>query len=91
VVVLNERERRVLARIERHLAESDPDLVRLFNGSAFASDAGRGPRMMLVVGLVLLVLGSVAAVVPIAMLGVAVAVMALWSAYSGSGFHPRLA
>lgn len=91
--MLNERERRVLARIERHLAETDPDLVRLFTGGPLKRGAASSPRVLLVIGLVLLVLGSAAAVIPVAMFGVSLAVVALFLAYLGpAGFgSPRTA
>lgn len=78
--MLSERERRVLARIERQLIESDPDLARLFAG-ADADSGGAAPTFLLVAGLALLVLGSLVAAVPVAVTGLALAVFALFTAH----------
>ena len=79
--MLSDRERRALARIERHLVESDPDLVRLFHRAARGPD-GTTPRFLLVTGLALLVLGSIVAAVPVALAGMMLAVFALFTAYA---------
>jgi Protein of unknown function (DUF3040) len=85
--VLNDRERRVLARIERELAASDPDLVRLFR-SARPSRVS-GPTLLLAVGLAVMVLGSALVSVPIAVLGMIVSCWALVAAYRAPiGFRP---
>lgn len=91
--MLNERERRVLAWIERHLTETDPDLVRLFHGGSPKISTNGPARSLLTIGLILLVLGSVAGAIPVGMFGVAISVLALWIAYAGSGGFgsPRLA
>lgn len=80
--MLSERDRRVLARIERHLIESDPDLARLFAGAA-PRDTGTTPTFLLVVGLALLVFGSIVAATPVAVAGMALAVFALFTSYAG--------
>lgn len=77
--MLNDRERRVLARMERELAASDPDLVRLFR-SARPSRVS-GPTLLLALGLAVMVLGSAMVSVPIAVLGMVVAAGALVAAY----------
>jgi Protein of unknown function (DUF3040) len=77
--VLNDRERRALARIERELAVSDPDLVRLFR-SARPSRVS-APTLMLAIGLAVMVLGSALVSVPIAVLGMIMASGALVAAY----------
>jgi hypothetical protein len=87
--VLSDRERRVLARIERQLIESDPDLARLFAGGAPRS-GGDTSTFLLVAGLALLVLGSIVAAVPVAVAGMALAVFALFTAHArptGLGGH----
>jgi hypothetical protein len=81
VLVLNERERRVLARIERQLIESDPDLARLFAGAG-RSSSGTAPTFLLVAGLALLVFGSIVAAVPVAVAGMGLAVFALFIAHT---------
>ncbi|MFC4946921.1 DUF3040 domain-containing protein [Pseudonocardia sp. GCM10023141] len=83
--MLSERERRILARIERHLVESDPDLARLFAGHlrAYRSTSISGAHtLMLVAGLVMLVAGSLLAVIPIAITGMVVSVFALFVAHT---------
>lgn len=85
--MLNDRERRVLARIERELTASDPDLVRLFR-SARPSRVS-GPTLLLALGLAVMVLGSALVSVPIAVLGMIVAGCALVAAYRAPiGFRP---
>ncbi|MDT7613237.1 MAG: hypothetical protein QOF00_684 [Pseudonocardiales bacterium] len=80
--MLSDRERRILARIERHLMESDPDLARLFAAKAARSGSSPVPTFMLVAGLALLVLGSVIAAVPIALAGMAMSLFALFAAHT---------
>lgn len=79
--MLSDRERWNLARIERHLAESDPEFVRLFRHAARGPD-GTMPRFLLVAGLALMVLGSIAAAVPVSVSGMMLAVFALFTAYT---------
>lgn len=82
--MLNERERQVLARIEHHLMITDPEFTRLFH--AFSPQrTGVSPRMLLVVGLLLLVLGAATTAVPIAILGMLMAAFAVVAAYQRSG------
>ena len=78
--MLSDRERRTLARIERELIASDPDLVRLFAGGAARDADGVAPIFLLVMGLALLVFGSLIAIVPIAVVGMIVSVVALFTA-----------
>lgn len=78
--MLSDRERRTLARIERELVASDPDLVRLFHGAAAGPTDSPAPIFLLVTGLVLLVLGSLIAVVPVAVVGMIFSVVALFTA-----------
>lgn len=78
--MLSDRERRTLARIERHLTESDPDLVRLFARAAARDSDSPTPIFLLVTGLALLVFGSLIAAVPVAVVGMIVSVVALFTA-----------
>lgn len=82
--MLNERERRVLARIEQHLVTSDPDFARLFQTAA-RRQAGTTPRMLLAVGLALLVLGAAVTAVPVAVLGMLISMVALVAAFQRNG------
>lgn len=86
--MLSEREHRVLARIERHLIETDPDLVRLFAGAGRRT-SGTGPTFLLIAGLALLVLGSIVAAIPVAVAGMTLAVFALFTAYTGGAGRGR--
>ncbi len=86
--MLNDRERRILARIERQLVESDPDLARLFDRHVAAGRVSSMPTFLLVIGLALLVLGSVVAAVPIAVAGMTLSIFALFTAYVRSGSRP---
>jgi hypothetical protein len=78
--VLSDRERRTLARIERELTTSDPDLVKLFVAAGLRDTSRPVPVLLLVTGLALLVFGSVIAVVPVAVLGMVLSVFALFTA-----------
>lgn len=82
--MLNERDRQVLARIEHHLAITDPDFIRLFH-SVTPQRSGVSPRTLLVVGLALLVLGAATSAVPIAVFGMLIAAFAVFAAYQRSG------
>lgn len=77
--MLNERERRLLAAMERHLGRTDPELVRVF-----AAPPPRRPAdpsvVLVVVGLAVLLLGAVAATLPIVLVGSALAGAGLWNA-----------
>lgn len=77
--MLSDRERRILARIERELTSSDPDFVRLFVPRR--APRVTGPALLLCVGLVVMVIGSAAVSVGIAVLGMAVCAIALVAAY----------
>lgn len=79
--MLNERERRMLARIERQLAETDPDFVRLFAAAGRGSDS-TVPTFLLVTGLALLVLGSLVVAVPVALTGITLSLFALFIAHT---------
>jgi hypothetical protein len=83
VLVLSDRERRTLARIERQLIESDPDLARLFTRAhRRGSSTSTMPTFLLVAGLALLVLGSIVAAVPVAVAGMTIAIFALFTAHA---------
>ncbi|WP_214367955.1 DUF3040 domain-containing protein [Pseudonocardia sp. H11422] len=92
--MLNDRERGVLARIEQDLTVSDPDLARLFStlgqvragrpGPRSMRAAGVAPRVLLVAGLILLLLGGASAI-PVAGIGVVLTMLALALAYTGAG------
>lgn len=82
--MLNERERQVLARIEHHLAITDPDFIQIFR-TATPQRAGVSPRLLLIVGLAVLVLGTATAAVPIAVFGMLIAAVAVVAAYQRSG------
>jgi hypothetical protein len=68
--MLSERDRRVLARMEEDLALSDPHLVRMFHEGPPRTPGHGLPSVLIVLGLVLAVAGSMIAVVPLALLGV---------------------
>lgn len=78
--MLSERDRRVLARIEEHLAQTDPDLVRLFREGPRRGRGNGLPGALIALGLLLAVLGSMLATVPVALLGVSMIVLALYVA-----------
>lgn len=82
--MLNDRERQVLARIEHHLAITDPEFMQLFR-IASPRRAGVNPTLLLVLGMALMVLGSAVMAVPVALLGMGVAASALVVAYRLSG------
>lgn len=89
--MISDRERRVLERIEAHLRETDPDLVRMFReGLPRAVDPGM-PRVLLVFGLTMVVLGAVAALVPVTLFGMMLTLVALWTASIGPGRSTRFA
>lgn len=81
---MNERERRALARIERHLAASDPRLARMF--AAHRHPDQSNPILLLAVGLAAILLGSVTATVPLVLLGTLSAASALVVAGRRGGF-----
>ena len=84
--MLSERERRILERIEQHLRSSDPDFVRQFHTAAASYRASSArPRLLLVVGLLLMVLGSALVAPPLAILGMGVALGALVLAHQRGG------
>ena len=69
-LVLSERELRTLARIERHIADTDPALAQVLSTGTLPRPRWANPTALLVTGLVLLVFGSVIAAVPVAVLGI---------------------
>ncbi len=83
--MLSERERRTLARIEQELRESDPDFVSQFHAAPARPSGPSGPSLLLAVGLLLMVLGSAIVAVPLALLGMTVALTALVLAYQRNG------
>ena len=83
--MLNDRERQALAHIERHLTTSDPDLAQLFAIAPARRPSGATPRLLLVVGLALLVLGAAVTAVPIAIFGMLISMAALVAAYQRNG------
>lgn len=80
--MLNDRERRILERIERQLVESEPELARLFATFQHQPGESRMPAFLLVAGLTLMVLGSMTVAVPVALLGITVSLYALFAAYT---------
>jgi Flp pilus assembly protein TadB len=87
---MSDRERRVLESIEQELRRSDPQFVRRF--ARLGRRRMTGPAMLLVVGLVVIVLGSAIVSVPVAVLGMGIAGAALLAAYHrplGFGFRGR--
>lgn len=83
--MLSERERRTLDTIERHLRESDPDLVRAFTRGIPRRSALSMPSFLLVSGIVLMVLGSMLVTASVAVTGIAFTIAALALAYFRSG------
>ena len=84
---MSERERRVPEHIQRELRRSDPDLVRSF--ARLGKRRITGPSMLLTVGLIVMVAGSAIVSVPVAVLGIGIAAVALVAAYHrplGFGF-----
>lgn len=87
--MLNDRERHALARIENHLARTDPAFVRLFTtlGDGVRAPArsmhaaGPVPCLILACGLVLLVGGGVTAMAPVSALGGVLSLLALAMAH----------
>lgn len=82
--MLNDRERRILDRIELQLVESDPEFARLFAALHHPRGESRTPTFLLVVGLMLMVLGSMMVAVPVALGGIALSLYALLAAYTRS-------
>lgn len=85
--MLSDRERRVLARMERHLWDTDPAFCGLFQrpGSGVRRSmhaAGALPCLLLAAGLALMVLGGITAAVPVAVSGILLAVLSLGLAHS---------
>ena len=85
--MLSDRERRTLARIERHLLESDPDFARKF-ARATPTAQSPIPMFLLVAGLTLMVLGSVVAAVPVALAGITLSLLGLVAARHRSSMIP---
>jgi hypothetical protein len=76
---MSDRERRVLESIEHELRRTDPRLVRQF--ARLGKRRITGPSMLLTLGLVVMVLGSAIVSVPVALLGIAIAAVAVVTAY----------
>jgi hypothetical protein len=79
--VLSERESRTLARIERHLAATDPRLARILSTGVLPRPRWANPTVLLVIGLLMLAFGSVIAAVPVVLLGIAMGVIAMFTAH----------
>ncbi|OLT17642.1 hypothetical protein BJF78_12695 [Pseudonocardia sp. CNS-139] len=86
--MLSERERRTLARIERHLADSDPALARVLASGTLPRPRWAHPPALLVSGLLLLVFGSVIATLPVAVLGIGLAMAAMLVAHHRPSLGP---
>lgn len=86
---MSERERRVLARIERHIAETDPRLARML--ALHRHPEHSSPVTLLVVGLGLMLLGSVTAIVGLVAIGAFTSLAALGMAAIRSMGVPRFA
>jgi hypothetical protein len=72
---MSERERRALARIERHLAESDPRLASMLSTHRLPGHSA--PVLLLAIGLAAILLGGVTATIPLVLGGAAIALSAL--------------
>jgi hypothetical protein len=72
---MSERERTALARIERHLAETDPRLARMFDAHRHPGQSL--PVTLLAIGLAAMLLGSVTATVALVAIGAVSALAAL--------------
>ena len=88
--MLNDRERRILERIERQLVESDPEFARLFATFHHHPGESRMPAFLLVAGLALMVLGSVMVAVPVALFGITLSLYALFTAYTRTAAARRI-
>jgi hypothetical protein len=81
--MLNDRERSLLALIERDLQATDPGLAARFSslgrrsGTRSVRGAGVIPMVLLAGGLLLLLVGGVTAAVPVVVSGILMAVAAL--------------
>jgi hypothetical protein len=81
--MLNDRERSLLALIERDLQATDPGLAARFSrlgrhpGTRSVRGAGVMPMVLLAGGLLLLLVGGVTAAVPVVVSGILMAVAAL--------------
>lgn len=83
--MLSPRDRRVLTQIERYLADTDPDLVRLFRNAPGADQGSRAmSRYVLLTGLVLFSIGAIASALPLALFGIALAMLSPVLAAAGS-------
>jgi hypothetical protein len=72
---MSEREHRTLARIERHLAESDPRLAWMLSTHRLPGQSA--PVLLLSIGLAAILLGGVTATIPLVLGGAATALAAL--------------
>jgi hypothetical protein len=90
--MLSERDRRVLARMEEDLSQSDPQLVRMFHEGPPRTPGHGLPCTLIALGLVIAVAGSMIAVVSLALLGVGLIATALYVAMlRAQPGRPRLA
>jgi hypothetical protein len=88
MLVLTERERRALARIERHLSGTDPALARLLATGSPPPSRWTSPTVLLAAGLALFVLGCLLSAVPLAVAGIGLAVTALFTAHRCPRLYP---
>lgn len=83
--MLSERERRTLDDIERELATSDPELAHLLATSPTRPVQVAFPQVFIVIGLVMIVLGSVMVSIVLAAFGMMLTVGAVgWGLISST-------
>ena len=83
--MLNARDRRVLAQIERCLADTDPELARLFRTAPRIDHGSRTTsRYVLITGLILLSIGAIASALPLMLFGIVLAILSPILAAAGS-------
>jgi uncharacterized membrane protein YdbT with pleckstrin-like domain len=88
--LLSPRDRRVLAQIERYLADTDPDLVRLFrNGPRVDQGSRATSRYVLITGLVVFSIGAIAVALPLTLFGIVLVALAPILAAAGSASTGR--
>lgn len=80
--MLSDRERQTLVAIERQLVESDPELARIFAGGAPRRGRRGLPRVLLICGVLLMVIGSMIVTVSVAITGIALSILALCLAHA---------
>lgn len=91
--MISERDRRALAGIEQHLVATDPDLVRMFREGPRRRPGQGLPCVLVVLGVVLAVFGSIISTLAVAVLGIAFILVALYVSAVRAGVwkRPRLA